>query len=154
MPTVRCPSATGRREPAKSQRVLEIGTGSGYQAAVLSRLIDEVDSIELVPELARDAGRRLRELCYTNVFVRQGDGYLGWPEKAPFDRIILTAAAPRIPQTLVDQLKRGGKLVAPEGESYQELVVITKAADGRIERRRGIPVIFVPMRRGDRCLRR
>ena len=133
-------------EPSKGQRVLEIGTGSGYQAAVLSRLVDEVDSIELVPELAREASQRLKELGYANVIVRQGDGYLGWPEKAPFDRIVLTAAPPRIPQALVDQLKPGGKLVAPEGEFDQQLVVITKTQDGRVQRRSGIPVIFVPMR--------
>ena len=133
-------------EPAKGQHVLEIGTGSGYQAAVLSRLVDEVDSIELVPELAREASQRLKELGYANVVVRQGDGYLGWPEKAPFDRIILTASPPRIPQLVIDQLKPGGKLVAPEGEFDQELVVITKTRDGRIQRRSDIPVMFVPMR--------
>jgi protein-L-isoaspartate(D-aspartate) O-methyltransferase len=134
-------------EPARGHRVLEIGTGSGYQAAVLSRLVDEVDSIELVPELAGEAARRVRDLGYSNVVVRQGDGYRGWPEKAPFDRIILTAAPPRIPQVLLDQLKPGGKLVAPEGELYQELVVITKMRDGRIRRDTSIPVMFVPMRR-------
>ncbi len=135
--------------PAKQHRVLEIGTGSGYQAAVLSNLVSEVYTIELVPELARESSARLRELGYSNVVTKQGDGYLGWPDKAPFDRIILTAAPPKIPQTLIDQLAQGGRLVAPEGESYQELVVLEKTRDGRIQRRSVLPVMFVPMRRPD-----
>ena len=136
-------------EVSKDHRVLEIGTGSGYQAAVLSLLAREVDSIEIVPQLATEARQRLRELGYTNVNVRQGDGYLGWPEKAPYDRIILTAAPPEIPQTLIDQIKPGGKLVAPEGRGFsQELVIITKSRDGKLDKRSGIPVIFVPMVKG------
>ncbi len=136
-------------EVSKDHRVLEIGTGSGYQAAVLSLLSREVDSIEIVPQLASEARQRLRKLGYTNVNVRQGDGYLGWPEKAPYDRIILTAAPPEIPQTLIDQIKPGGKLVAPEGQGFrQELVIITKSRDGKLDKRSGIPVIFVPMVKG------
>jgi protein-L-isoaspartate(D-aspartate) O-methyltransferase len=136
-------------EVSKHHRVLEIGTGSGYQAAVLSLLAREVDSIEIVPQLSTEARQRLRELGYTNVNVRQGDGYLGWPEKAPYDRIILTAAPPEIPQTLIDQIKPGGKLVAPEGQGFrQELVIITKSRDGKLDKRSGIPVIFVPMVKG------
>jgi protein-L-isoaspartate(D-aspartate) O-methyltransferase len=133
-------------EPARAQRVLEIGTGSGYQAAVLSGLVKEVYSIELVPELAREAAQRLHDLGFINVIVKPGDGYLGWPEKAPFDRIILTAAPPEIPKALIEQLRPGGRLVAPEGESFrQKLVVIVKMADGQIQRKEGIPVMFVPM---------
>jgi protein-L-isoaspartate(D-aspartate) O-methyltransferase len=133
-------------EVEKQHRVLEIGTGSGYQAAVLSKLVKEVYSLELEPELAREAIQKLRDMGYSNVFAKQGDGYQGWPEKAPFDRIMLTAAPPKIPQPLIDQLKPGGKLVAPEGERYQVLVVIDKGSDGRIKRRTTIPVMFVPMR--------
>ena len=103
-------------EPRKDMRVLEIGTGSGYQAAVLAECVAEVDSIEVVPELGKAAGTLLRELGYKNVHVKIGDGYEGWPDKAPFDAIVLTAAPPdRIPQPLLDQLKVGGRLVAPVG---------------------------------------
>ena len=126
--------------------VLEIGTGSGYQAAVLSLLAREVYTIELIPELAHSAAQRLRELGYSNVVVKTGDGYAGWPEKAPFDRIILTAAPPEIPHTLIDQLKRGGKLVAPVGRSSQTLVLLSKRRDGTVERKSVLPVAFVPMR--------
>jgi protein-L-isoaspartate(D-aspartate) O-methyltransferase len=132
-------------EPSKEQRVLEIGTGSGYQAAVLSPLVREVYTIEIVPELAKSADQALNRLGYKNITVRQGDGYKGWPEKAPFDRIILTAAPPELPQALIDQLAPGGRLVAPVGRAYQELVVIDKTEDGKLRRRRSIPVRFVPM---------
>ncbi|HEX2727312.1 MAG TPA: protein-L-isoaspartate(D-aspartate) O-methyltransferase [Beijerinckiaceae bacterium] len=128
-----------------SHKVLEIGTGSGYQAAVLSHLAREVYSVEIVPELAASAGQTLERLGHRNVTVRQGDGYRGWPEQAPFDRIILTAAPPEIPQLLIDQLKPGGRLVAPVGRYAQELVVIEKNADGRVRRRSVFPVMFVPM---------
>jgi protein-L-isoaspartate(D-aspartate) O-methyltransferase len=130
--------------------VLEIGTGSGYQAAVLSRLALHVYSIEIVPELARSAAATLEELGHDNVTVRLGDGYKGWPGQAPFDRIILTAAPPRIPQELIDQLKPGGRLVAPEGTSAfgQQLVVIEKKLDGKPTRKAVLPVMFVPMVRG------
>ena len=133
--------------PEKHHRVLEIGTGSGYQAAVLSDLVDSVYSIELIPELAQSAASILKKLGYNNVFVRAGDGYRGWPEKAPFDRIILTAAPPSIPQELLDQLKPGGKLVAPVGVESQELVVIDKSLTGKTTVRSIIPVRFVPMKR-------
>jgi protein-L-isoaspartate(D-aspartate) O-methyltransferase len=135
-------------ETAKDQRVLEIGTGSGYQAAVLSLLVKDVYSIELEPELAQRSAALLKSLGYANVVVKQGDGYLGWPEKSPFDRVILTAAPPSIPQTLIDQLKPGGLLVGPEGGSgYQELVVVSKDKQGRVRRKTAIPVMFVPMRK-------
>jgi protein-L-isoaspartate(D-aspartate) O-methyltransferase len=138
-------------QPAKRHRVLEIGTGSGYQAAVLSQLVSEVYTIEIVPELARSARETLRRLGYSNVTVREGDGYLGWPEKAPFDAILLTAAPPEVPQTLIDQLATGGRLVAPVGSiGWQELILIEKKANGKTERRRVTPVAFVPMRPGAR----
>ena len=137
-------------EPRKDLKVLEIGTGSGYQAAVLSGLVRQVFSIEIVPELARRSAGVLKQLGYENVTVRLGDGYKGWAEEAPFDRIILTAAPPEIPQTLLDQLKRGGRLVAPVGGSVfgQELVVVEKNADGKLKRRSVAPVMFVPMVKG------
>jgi protein-L-isoaspartate(D-aspartate) O-methyltransferase len=139
-------------EPARAHKVLEIGTGSGYQAAVLSPLVRQLFTIEIVPELAKESAGLLKKLGYANVTVRQGDGYLGWPSEAPFDRIILTAAPPEIPKALLDQLKPGGKLVAPVGRSPldQDLVVIDKGADGKIRQRSVFPVRFVPMVRGER----
>ncbi len=132
----------------KTHKVLEIGTGSGYQAAVLAALAAHVYTIEIVPELAASARQKLTR--YKNVTVRHGDGYLGWPEEAPFDRIMLTAAPPEIPRTLLDQLKPGGKLLAPVGRSpwNQELVLVEKSADGKLRRRSLLPVMFVPMVRG------
>lgn len=135
-------------EPVQGQRVLEIGTGSGYQAAILSRLVAAVYSMERIPELAHTAAERLRRRGYSNVIVRAGDGYLGWPEEAPFDRIILTAAPPAIPPVLLDQLKPRGKLVAPVGVDVQDLVVVTKSIDGRTSTRTVLPVRFVPMKKG------
>ena len=134
-------------DPGKSDRVLEIGTGSGYQAAVLSRLARQVYSIEIVPELAKSAAERLGSMGYRNITVRQGDGYLGWPEQAPFERILLTAAPPEVPQILLDQLSGDGRLVAPVGTSpwTQELVVIEKTAGGELRKRWVAPVMFVPM---------
>jgi protein-L-isoaspartate(D-aspartate) O-methyltransferase len=129
-------------------RVLEIGTGSGYQAAVLAQLAKEVYSIEIVEELGRQSRRLFEQLGHANIEVRVGDGYKGWPEKAPFDRIILTASPPEIPQSLIDQLKNGGRLVAPEGEAWQELVVIDKDASGKVKKRAVYGVQFVPMVKG------
>ena len=127
-------------------KVLEIGTGSGYQAAVLSMLVKDVYSVEIVPELAARSAEALKNLGYGNVHVRHGDGYKGWPEFAPFDRIILTAAPPEVPQALINQLRSGGKLVAPVGgKTDQELLVIDKMPDGKIRRRTVFPVMFVPM---------
>ncbi|MBM3779808.1 MAG: protein-L-isoaspartate(D-aspartate) O-methyltransferase [Acidimicrobiia bacterium] len=125
-------------------RVLEIGTGSGYQAAVLAELVPEVYSIEIVPELAAQASRVLEEAGYRNVQVKAGDGYQGWPEHAPFARIIATAAPPEIPDALVDQLAVGGILVLPVGTDHQEIVIVTKTPEGAVTRRT-IPVRFVPM---------
>jgi protein-L-isoaspartate(D-aspartate) O-methyltransferase len=137
-------------DPSPRLRVLEIGTGSGYQAAVLSPLVAHVFTIELVPELARDSARRLCDLGYTNVTVRHGDGYRGWPEHAPFARILVTAAPPEVPAELVRQLAPGGRLVLPVGQGWdQELVVIEKRSDGRLSRRVVCPVRFVPMLPGE-----
>ncbi|HEY0720729.1 MAG TPA: protein-L-isoaspartate(D-aspartate) O-methyltransferase [Gammaproteobacteria bacterium] len=127
--------------------VLEVGTGSGYQAAVLAELVRKVYSLELVGALADEAAQRLQQLGYHNVEVRQGDGYHGWPEHAPYDGIIVTAAAPHVPKDLIDQLRNGARLVIPVGEQFgpQQLLVVTKHAD-RIEQRRILPVAFVPLR--------
>jgi protein-L-isoaspartate(D-aspartate) O-methyltransferase len=131
----------------KPHKVLEIGTGSGYQAAVLSLLADRVYSIEIVEELGREAAARLEKLGYGNVEVRIGNGYLGWPEEAPFDRIMLTAAPEEIPPALLAQLAPNGILVAPVGPAFsaQELVVVQKDAEGRMQSRSVLPVRFVPM---------
>lgn len=135
---------TDALELTGDERVLEIGTGSGYQAAVLARLAREVDSIEIVPELAARATERLRTLGFVDVRVRCGDGYAGWPERAPYDRIVLTAAPPELPEALVAQLRDGGILVAPVGEHEQVLHRWTKR-DGRLERASLGAVRFVPM---------
>jgi len=126
------------------EKVLEIGTGSGYQAAVLSPLVKAVYTIEIVQLLAESAGKLLKTLGYDNVTVKWGDGYQGWPEHAPFDCIIVTAAPDQIPKALVEQLKIGGRLVIPVGSYYQELKVIIKEKDG-IKEESIIPVRFVPM---------
>lgn len=126
-------------------RVLEIGTGSGYQAAILSLLAQEVYSIEIVPELGKTAAAVLSRLGYSNVVTRIGDGYQGWEEHAPYDAIIVTAAPNHIPPALIAQLKRRGRLVIPVGELYQELVVVEKADDGTATTSRILPVRFVPL---------
>ena len=126
-------------------KVLEIGTGSGYQAAVLSPLVKHVYTIEIVKMLAQRADSTLKALSYNNVTVRWGDGYKGWPEEAPFDRIIGTAAPPEIPKALIDQLKPGGKMVLPVGTNWQEIVVLTKTKSGKIQKKNVLPVRFVPM---------
>ena len=129
-------------------RVLEIGTGSGYQAAILSLLVQEVYSIEIVPELGKTAAATLSRLGHTNVVTRIGDGYEGWEEHAPYDAIIVTAAPNHIPPALIAQLKRRGRLVIPVGELYQELVVMEKTADGTVTTSRILPVRFVPLTGG------
>ena len=126
-------------------KVLEIGTGSGYQAAVLSPLVKHVYTIEIVMMLAQRADSTLKALSYNNVTVRWGDGYKGWPEEAPFDRIIGTAAPPEMPKALIDQLKPGGKMVLPVGTNWQEIVVLTKSKSGKIQKKNVLPVRFVPM---------
>ena len=127
--------------------VLEVGTGSGYQAAVLAEMVKQVYSIELVEGLGRTAAARLAEMGYRNVEVRIGDGYAGWPEKAPFDGIVVTAAAPQVPPALVAQLKTGGRMVIPVGGSddIQYLKLLVKRADGGYDEKRVLPVRFVPL---------
>jgi len=136
-------------DPQPHQRVLEIGTGSGYQAAVLAELVAEVYSIEIVKELAEQAQKRLERLGYRNVQVRTGDGYQGWPEKAPFDAILVTCGADHVPPPLLEQLKPGGRLVIPVGRDndLQWLTVVEKDDHGNIRTRDVLPVRFVPMRR-------
>jgi protein-L-isoaspartate(D-aspartate) O-methyltransferase len=126
------------------ETVLEVGTGSGYQAAVLAEIAAKVYTIEIVEPLAVEAGARLKRLGYTNVEVRAGDGYAGWKAAAPFDAVIVTAAAPRIPAPLKQQLKDGGRLVIPVGDDVQEIVVLTRKGD-RFEETKVLPVRFVPM---------
>ena len=130
------------------EKVLEIGTGSGYQAAVLAQLVDTCYTIELVKKLADSAADRLTKLGYTNVIAKCDDGYLGWPEHAPFDCIIITAAPPEIPQKLVEQLKPDGIMVLPVGRYYQELILVTRTAQG-ITKEKILPVRFVPMVKPD-----
>ena len=127
-----------------TEHVLEVGTGSGYQAAILAEIVPEVYTIEILPELGKEAADVLNRLGYKNIHFRIGDGYAGWPEYAPFDGIIVTAAPERIPQPLVDQLKEGGRLVCPVGRLDQDLIVLEKDKTG-IVRRSTIPVRFVPM---------
>ncbi len=130
-----------------NQTVLEIGTGTGYQAAVLAQLARQVYSVERIPELAASARQRLGRLGYDNVQILDGDGYAGWPEHAPYDAIIVTAAAPRIPAALVEQLGPDGRLLLPLGHrgGHQELVLVTRDADGRVETRELLGVAFVPL---------
>lgn len=134
-------------EAKETARVLEVGTGCGYQAAVLAALAKEVYSIEIVEPLAHDAAERLARLGYQSVKVKAGDGYAGWAEHAPFDGILVTAAAPYIPPPLVEQLKPGAQLVIPVGMAgrNQELLVVHKGRDGTIEQKDVLPVAFVPL---------
>ena len=129
---------------APGEKVLEIGTGSGYQAAVLAELAGQVYTIEIIPELAEGAKSVLHKLGYKNIHVKTGNGYQGWPEHAPFDAIVVTAAPDKIPQALVDQLAVQGKMVLPVGTTFQEMVIITRDTAGVVEQRT-IPVRFVPM---------
>jgi protein-L-isoaspartate(D-aspartate) O-methyltransferase len=134
-------------ETKPEHRVLEVGTGSGYQAAVLSHLVAEVYSIEIVAPLGEQAAATLKRLGYTNVTTRIGDGYRGWPEHAPYDGIIVTAAPDHVPPALIEQLKPGGRLVIPVGGMDQDLMVIEKKADGTTTSTEVVPVRFVPLTR-------
>ena len=138
--------------PAKGDVMLEVGTGSGYQAAVLSTLVRHVYTIEILEPLARQSARRLAGLGYANVTVRHGDGYAGWPRHAPFDGIIVTAGAPHVPKPLLNQLKPGGRMVIPVGpaNSVQQLKLIRKDSRGRVREEVIVPVRFVPLTRGAR----
>jgi len=135
-------------KPGKKMKALEIGTGSGYQAAVLAEIVDKVFTIEIVPELAAESAERLKKLGYDNVTCKFGDGYQGWPEQAPFDIIIITAAAEKIPQPLISQLAENGRLIIPVGApaAVQELILITKKNCKTIEKRLTY-VRFVPFKR-------
>jgi len=141
---------TASLRPRTGMRVLEVGTGSGYQAAVLAQIGCRVHSIEIIRSLAEEARARLRRLGHSKVKVRHGDGYLGWPEAAPFDAILLTAAPEQVPEALIRQLAAGGRLVAPVGGEHevQNLILIEKDAAGRVRRSELLPVRFVPMLRG------
>lgn len=136
--------------PEAGDRILEVGTGSGYQAAVAARIVAEVYSIELIPELATSAAERLDRLGVANVVLIAGDGYLGWPEHAPFDGILVTAGADHIPEPLVEQLAPGARMVIPVGDpnTEQVLKVLEKLPNGQVEVRDVLPVRFVPLRRG------
>jgi protein-L-isoaspartate(D-aspartate) O-methyltransferase len=129
------------------EKVLDVGTGSGYQAAVLAEIVSRVFSLEIVSSLGKEAEERLKQIGYRNIEIRIGDGYQGWPEQAPFDAIVVSAAAPHIPPALVAQLKVGGRMVIPVGESggAQDLLVVTRRADGGYDEKRVIPVRFVPL---------
>lgn len=134
-------------EPTPDDRILEVGAGSGYQTAVLAELVRHVYTLEIIPGLAKRAARLLDKMGYENVTVRVGNGYEGWLEEAPFDKIIVTAAPPSLPKALTDQIKTGGRLVIPVGEAYQVLYVVTKDKSG-CHSREVIPVRFVPMTGG------
>ncbi|MBM3500232.1 MAG: protein-L-isoaspartate(D-aspartate) O-methyltransferase [Armatimonadetes bacterium] len=136
---------TWKLDPRPTDVVLEIGTGSGYQAAVLSPLVKHVYTIEIVESLGRSADERLKRLGYPNVSVRVGDGYQGWPEHAPFDKIIVTCAPKQPPQPLVEQLKEGGVMVIPYGETWNQNLHILRKRGGKVEEQSVLPVRFVPM---------
>ncbi len=137
-------------EPGPDSRVLEIGTGSGYQAAVLAEVAGEVYTLEIIPELAKRAGRDLARLGYGNVTAREGDGYFGWASQAPFDAIVVTAGATHVPPPLIEQLAPGGKLIIPVGSRFltQQLLLLSKAEDGTVTTRQVLPVRFVPLTGG------
>lgn len=136
---------TERLEPQPTDRVLEVGTGSGYQAAVLAELVAEVYTIEIVEPLADRAAADLGRLGCTNVHVRAGDGYRGWPEEAPFDAVIVTCAPEAVPQPLVDQLAEGGRMIIPVGPLHNQQLILLRKQDGELERKAVLPVRFVPM---------
>ena len=138
---------TEQLRPKRSDRVLEIGSGSGYQAAILGELVAEVYTIEIVEPLAKSAEATLRRLGYNNVHIKVGDGYKGWPEEAPFDAIIVTCAPEKVPQPLVDQLKDGGRMVIPVGERFAQQLFLLEKKNGQLKESVTLPVRFVPMLR-------
>lgn len=139
---------TNLLDPKKDMKVLEIGTGSGYQAAVLAEIVSEVYTVEIIEKLGRRAEKDLEEMGYENIYVKIGDGYAGWEEHAPYDAILVTAAAPQIPQPLIDQLKVGGRMIIPVGPvaQTQELVMVEKTPD-EVKKKNLLPVRFVPFTR-------
>jgi protein-L-isoaspartate(D-aspartate) O-methyltransferase len=138
---------TEQLRPKPSDRVLEIGSGSGYQAAILAELVSDVYTIEIVEPLAKSADAALQRLGYKNVHIKVGDGYKGWPEKAPFDSVIVTCAPEKVPQPLVDQLKNGGRMVIPVGERFAQQLYLFEKQNGQLKESATLPVRFVPMLR-------
>ncbi|HEV2973299.1 MAG TPA: protein-L-isoaspartate(D-aspartate) O-methyltransferase [Pirellulales bacterium] len=136
---------TEQLDPQPNDKVLEIGTGSGYQAAVLSPLVKDVYSIEIVERLGKHAEATLKRLKYANVHTKIGDGYLGWPDQAPFDKIIVTCSPEKVPQALVDQLKEGGRMLVPVGERYEQVLYLFKKEEGKLKSEALLPTLFVPM---------
>jgi protein-L-isoaspartate(D-aspartate) O-methyltransferase len=132
-------------DPKPTDRVLEIGTGSGYQAAVLAKIVKEVYTIEIIEPLGKEATKRLKELGYTNVYTKIGDGYKGWPEKAPFDKVIVTCSPESVPQPLIDQLRDGGRMIIPLGERYHQAFYLFEKVAGKLEKTKLVPTMFVPM---------
>jgi protein-L-isoaspartate(D-aspartate) O-methyltransferase len=139
-------------EVGRGDKVLEVGTGSGYQAAVLAELVDEVYTVEIIPELAREAKASLARLLYDNVTARHADGFFGWREHAPFDGIVVTAASSHVPPPLIEQLAPGGRMVIPVGSPFavQQLMLVEKGRDGKVRTRQLLPVAFVPLTRDSR----
>ena len=136
---------TEKIEPQPTDRVLEIGTGSGYQAAVMAELTAKVYTIEIISDLANRAAATLQRLGYTNVYPRAGDGYKGWPEAAPFDAIIVTCSPEEVPQPLIDELKEGGRMIIPVGSFHNQELVLLHKHDGMLDRQEVLPIHFVPM---------
>lgn len=135
--------------PNKNSKMLEIGTGSGYQAAVLAEIISEVYTVEIITELSNSSEKKLKELGYKNVYVKNADGYYGWKEHAPFDAIIVTAASEYIPPPLVEQLKEGGRMIIPVGSPFQtQMLMLVEKKGGKVTTKSLMPVMFVPFKRG------
>jgi protein-L-isoaspartate(D-aspartate) O-methyltransferase len=130
---------------SENDRVLEVGTGSGYQAAILGEICKEVYTIEIIPDLAETAAKTLKELGYTNVYVKTGDGYSGWPDQAPFDAVIVTCAPTHVPKPLADQLAEGGRMIIPVGGSFTQELVLLEKKEGKLVQKEVLPVRFVPM---------
>jgi len=141
---------TEELRPQPTHRVLEVGTGSGYQAAILAELVAEVYTIEIIEPLAKKAEATLQRLGYKNVHVKTGDGYKGWPERAPFDSIIVTCAPERVPQPLLDQLKEGGRMIIPVGAKFAQELYLFEKKNGRLQQSAVLPVRFVPMLRSEK----
>jgi protein-L-isoaspartate(D-aspartate) O-methyltransferase len=138
---------TEQLRPKPTDRVLEIGSGSGYQAAILAELVTDVYTIEIIEPLAKSAEATMQRLGYKNVHIKVGDGYQGWPEEAPFDAVIVTCAPENVPQPLIDQLQNGGRMVIPVGERFAQQLYLLEKKNGRLKESATLPVRFVPMQR-------